>query len=59
MERSEMDSMMDMPREGHVEQLFHMFAYLRIEHNSFMVFDPTEPDIDNSHFVWEDWSASA
>ena len=53
-----MASMMAMSIEGHLEQLFHMFAYLRIKHNSSMVFDPTEPDIDDSQFVCEEWSAS-
>ena len=59
METSAMDSTMAIPREGHPEQLLHMFAYLRIKNNSSMVFDPTKPDIDDSQFVCEDWSASA
>jgi len=58
MEVSAMASMMAMPREGHLEQLFHIFAFLNIKHNSAMVFDPTEPDIDDSQFVREDWTAS-
>ena len=53
-----MASMMASPRQGHLEQLFHMFAYLRIKHNSLMVFDPTEPDIDEKQFVREDWTAA-
>lgn len=51
--------MMVMPRDGHLQQLFHMFAYLKLKHNSCMVFDPTEPDIDESKFVCEDQSATA
>jgi len=36
-----------------------MFAYLKLKHNSSMVFDPTtEPDIDESQFTREDWSAT-
>ena len=58
METSAMASMMASPRQGHLDQLFHMFAYLRIKHNSLMVFDPSEPDIDESQFVREDWSAA-
>lgn len=58
METSAMASMMAMPREGHLEQLFHMFAYLKLKHNSSMVFDPTEPDIDESQFPCEDWSST-
>ena len=49
--------MMAMPREFHLEHLFHMFAYLRIKHNILVVFDPTDPDIDNFQFIHEDWSA--
>jgi len=51
--------MMAMPREGHLERLFHMFVFLKSKHNGVMVFDPTEPDIDKSCFVREDWSAAA
>ena len=54
-----MVSMIAMPWEGHLEQKFHIFVYLIIKHNSSMVFDPTEPDIDNFHFVCEDLSGSA
>ena len=54
-----MASIIAMTIEGHLQQLFHMLAYLRIKYNSSMVFDPIEPDIDNSHFVFEDWPASA
>ena len=53
-----MASMMAMSREGHLEQLFHMFAFLKLKYNSSMVFDPTEPDIDESQFSQEDWSAT-
>ena len=58
METSAMASMMAMPRQGHLEQVFHMFAYLKTKHNSSMVFDPTEPDIDESQFERENWSAT-
>ncbi len=58
METSAMASMMAMPRQGHLEQLYHMFAFLNTKHNGCMVFDPTVPDIDESLFVKEDWSAT-
>ena len=54
-----MASMMAMSIEGHLEQLFHIFSYLRIKDNSSVVFDPTEPYIDDSQFIREYWSASA
>jgi hypothetical protein len=58
METSAMASMMAMPRKGHLEQLYHMFAFLKSKHNGCMVFDPSEPDIDESQFIREDWSAT-
>ena len=39
-----------MPREGHLEQLFHIFAHLKNYHNTEMVFDPSYPVIDESTF---------
>ena len=45
-----MASCMALPREGHLEQLFHIFAYLKIKHNSEMFFNPSEPDITESSF---------
>ena len=55
-EVSMMASMMALPREGHLQQLFHIFAFLKIKHNSEMVFDPTPPDIDEGQFERKDWS---
>ena len=57
-EVSMMSSHLALPREGHLEALFHMFAYLKVHHNSEMVFDPSEPDIDMDDFPREDWSLS-
>jgi len=54
-EASMMASCMAMPRRGHLEQLYHMFAFLRKKHNSEMVFDPTEPEIDEASFEQQDW----
>lgn len=44
------------PREGHLEQLFHIFAYLKKYNRSSMVFDWTYPEIDESKFPKCDWS---
>ena len=49
---------MDLPCKGHLKVLFQIFAFLKNKHNSVMVFDPTEPDIDESQFNNEDWSAT-
>ena len=54
-EVSMMASMMAMPREGHLEQLFNMFGFLKSKHNAEMVFDPTVPDIDKSQFPRQEW----
>ena len=44
------------PREGHLQQLFHIFAYLKHHKRSKMVFDDTEPVFDESRFKVCDWS---
>ena len=43
------------PREGHLDQLFHMFAYLKKYNRSALVFDWTEPELDESRFQEVDW----
>jgi hypothetical protein len=48
-------SAMAMPREGHLEAVFHVFAYLKNKHNARQVFDPTYPEIDYNNFKEHDW----
>ena len=43
METSALSSMMTLPREGHIDAVFHMFAFMKRKHNGVIVFDPTEP----------------
>jgi hypothetical protein len=45
-----------MGRVGHLEQLFHIFAYIKHHARSSLVFDDTEPVYDQSRFVKADWS---
>ena len=59
METSALASMMALPRTNHLNAVYHMFSFLKNNHNGVMVFDPTEPDLDLSQFPKEDWSASA
>ena len=33
------------PCEGHLENALHVMGYLRLKHNSPLIFDPTYPDI--------------
>jgi hypothetical protein len=44
------------PREGHLQQLFHIFAYLKHQTRSKMVFDDTEPVLNENSFKVCDWS---
>lgn len=57
-EVSMMSSHLALPREGHFAQLLHIFAYLKKNHNSEIVFDPSEPDLDMSKFERKDWEAT-
>lgn len=53
-----MSSHLALPREGHLEQVFHIFAYLKKHMNTEMVFDPSVPEIDMNIFQRQDWSYS-
>ncbi len=53
-----MSSHMALPREGHLKELYHIFAYLKAHANAEMVFDPTPILPDKSLFEREDWSYS-
>ena len=56
-EASIMASHMAMPRRGHLDILYHMFAYLKGKYNIELVLDPSKPDIDvEEQFPREDWS---
>jgi hypothetical protein len=47
-----------MPREGHLEAVFHIFNYLEKRHNSRIVFDPGYPTIDMTAFKDKcDWKS--
>ena len=58
LEVSMMSSHMAMPREGHIEQLFHIFSHLSKYHNTEMVFDPSDPVIDESKYQRRNWTSS-
>jgi hypothetical protein len=46
-----------LPRGGHLEAVFHVFAYLGLYHNSRVVFDPTYPAVDMGTFINTDWKS--
>jgi hypothetical protein len=57
-EVSLLSSQLVLPREGHLEQVLHIFAYLKKHHNAELIFDPSDPEIDLSSFERRDWSTS-
>jgi hypothetical protein len=44
------------PREGHLEQAFHIFAYLHTYDRSNLVFSARTPAVDDSLFPTHDWN---
>jgi hypothetical protein len=46
-----------LPCEGHLEVVFHVFAYLGLHHNAIVVFDPTYPAVDMGTFIKTDWKS--
>ena len=57
-EVSMLSSHLAMPRQGHLEQVYHIFAYLRKHHNAELVFDPTYVNVDEKLFERQDWSST-
>jgi hypothetical protein len=47
-----------LPREGHLEQVFHIFAHLKKCHNTEVVYDPIDPVIDEAQSDAKDWASS-
>lgn len=52
---SVMSSHMAMPREGHLDQVFHIFAYLKRFGRSSMVFNDIMPEFNEALFRQADW----
>ena len=46
LEVSMMSSHLAMPRKGHLDQVLHIFAYLRKYHNTELVNDPSDPVVE-------------
>ena len=56
-----MSSYLAFPHEGHLKELFHIFAYLKKyhhDHHSEMVFDPRDPVVNERQFEEKYWTAS-
>jgi hypothetical protein len=54
-EVSMLSTFLCMPREGHLDAVYHLFAYLSLHHNERVVFEPTYPDVDMRAFIKTDW----
>jgi hypothetical protein len=58
LECSMMSSHLALPREGHLHQVFHIFADLKKYHNTELVFDPSDPCVNESDFELQVWTSS-
>ena len=45
-EVSLLSSHVALPREGPLETIFHLYAYLKQKHNSRLALNPTYPQVD-------------
>ena len=46
---------MALPRKGHLEQVYHVFGYLKTHSKRRLFFDPWHPDIDEHTFSSYEW----
>ena len=53
-EVSIMVAVMALIRNGHLDQLFYIFRFLKIKYNTELIFDPSYPKIDKSNFEKKD-----
>ena len=49
---------LDFLREGHLLHVCHIFAYLNKHHNAEMVYDSSDPEIDEDDFERKEWTSS-
>jgi hypothetical protein len=55
---SMLSSYLALPREGDLVEALQIFSYLRKFHNTELVFDPTESDVNSADFEQRDWSST-
>ena len=55
LETSLMSTHLALPRRGHLEQLHHIFGYLKMNPKCKLFFDPQHPNIDERAFKEHDW----
>ena len=51
-----MSSHIALPREGHLEQVFHIFLYMKKYHSTKMIFYPSDPVMNKVDFQKQDWA---
>ena len=55
-EVSRLASHVALPREGHLQTVFHIHAYMKKRHSSRLALDPSYPEIDIRVFHEADWT---
>ena len=50
-----MSTHLALPRRGHLEQLYHMFGYLKANPKRKLYLDPHHPQVDERSFQSYDW----
>ena len=50
-----MSSHLALPREGHLEQLYHLLGYLKLHKKMRICFDGMYPKVDERQFTRYDW----
>ena len=56
LEVSLLSSHLALPRKGHLEQVYHIFGYLKTHPKRRLYMDPDHPNIDENRFVQYDWT---
>ena len=55
LEMALMSTHLALPRQGHLEQLYHIFGYLKAHPTCYLFFDPQHPKVDEWAFKEYDW----
>ena len=55
LETALMSTHLALPRQGHLEQLYHIFGYLKAHPKFNLLFDPQHPKVDEWAFKEYDW----
>ena len=58
LEVSMMSSHVALPCVGHLQNLLRIFGYLKKHHNAELVYDPSQPSLDQAGFKAKDWTSS-